>query len=61
MEKNNVIDKRHIRLEDIIKDGYIPFLGGRPERETIICEDDIMNLRINLNITNSVEEFLRTI
>lgn len=59
MENNNIIDKRPIRLEDIMKEGYIPFLGGRPERENIISEDDIINLRINLNITSSVEEFLK--
>ena len=27
---------------------YIPFLGGRPKRETIISKDEITNLSIML-------------
>lgn len=37
----------------------IPFLGGRPQRETVIGADDIMNLRIACNTKNSLEEFLQ--
>mgnify|MGYP001769773219 CR=1 FL=1 len=36
-------------------------LEGRPERETIINQDDINNLIIAVNTTNSVEEFLKQI
>jgi hypothetical protein len=36
----------------------IPFKKGRPERNTIIGADDIMNLRIALNTATSFEEFL---
>jgi hypothetical protein len=32
----------------------IPFLGGRPEREDVISDDDIMNLRITLETTNDI-------
>jgi hypothetical protein len=58
MEKKKVIDKRQVKLEEIMKEGYIPFLGGRPEREYVIGKDDIMNLKIILNTTESVNEFL---
>ena len=61
MENKKVIDKRQIRLEEVMKPDYIPFLGGRPERSVIINPDDIMNLKINLNTTDSVEQFLKTV
>ena len=34
---------------------------GRPQRDIIINQDDINNLKISLNTTNSVEEFLKQI
>ncbi|HUI94062.1 MAG TPA: hypothetical protein VLX68_17620 [Chitinivibrionales bacterium] len=59
METNrHVIDKRSIKLEDVLKKDYIPFLGGRPKRESIISKDEITNLEITLNTCKSVEEFL---
>ena len=58
MEKPSVIDKRSVRLEDINKRDYIPFLGGRPKRMKIITTDDIMNLKIALYTTGTVDEFL---
>jgi len=61
MEKRNVLDKRQVKLENIMKEGYIPFLSGRPDRNTVIGSDDVLNLRIALNTTGSVEEFLKVI
>lgn len=58
MEKPNTIDKKPSSSKDYKKDNHIPFLGGRPQRDTIISLDEITDLRINLNITKSVEEFL---
>lgn len=58
-KKKNVIDKRKIRLEEVTKDEYIPFLGGRPERDTIITQDDITNLIIALN-TQTIEQLTLT-
>ena len=58
MEKPTIIDKRPVRLEDVTRIDYIPFLGGRPNRETIISRDDITNISILLNTTSSVSEFL---
>jgi len=59
MENKKIIDKRQIRLEEVMKPDYIPFMGGRPERITVIRMDDIVNLKINLNTTESVEEFIK--
>ena len=57
MENKNVVDKRAVKLEDVLKADYIPFLGGRPNRQTVIGKEDVMNLAIVLNTTASVEEF----
>ena len=35
----------------------IPFLGGRPKREAIISNDDIMNLLIACNTCRTLEDF----
>lgn len=58
MEKPAIVDKRSIRLEDVTKSDYIPFLGGRPNRTNIISNDDTINLKILLYTTASVAEFL---
>jgi hypothetical protein len=60
-EKKNVIDKRSIKLEDILKHDYIPFLSGRPERETVIGNDDLMNLEIVLNTVNTVDDVINSL
>ena len=57
MKKNRVSDRRFIRLEEISKEDYIPFLGGRPVRDTAISQDDVVNLLIALNTSRSLEEF----
>jgi hypothetical protein len=57
-KKNKIYDKRTVKLEKILSDGFIPFLGGRPDRDTVIGKDDILNLVIALNETGSVNEFL---
>jgi hypothetical protein len=35
----------------------IPFLGGRPKRDSIISNDDIMNLLIACNTCQTLDEF----
>jgi hypothetical protein len=59
--KRNVYDKRYVRLEEVGRDEYIPFLGGRPSREKIISEDDITNLIIALNTAKSLDVFLEQV
>ena len=58
MERKNVFDKRLVKLEDVLKSDYIPFLGGRPVRNTVIGDEDLLNLRIALNTSTSLEEFM---
>jgi hypothetical protein len=58
MENRNVIDKRSVRLEDVLRPDYIPFLGGRPKREAVIGKEDIINVVIELNTSATVDEFL---
>ena len=36
----------------------IPMFGGRPLRASIICKDDIINLKIALNTMTTFEQFL---
>ncbi len=60
MEQKNVIDERPVGTANLVKT-RIPFLSGRPERETIISVDEIINLTISLNVTKSVDEFLQLI
>jgi hypothetical protein len=61
MENKNVLDKRAVKLEDVLRPDYIPFLGGRPKRETVIGKEDIINLEIALYTSASVQEFLEKI
>lgn len=51
-------DKRRFKLEDINDKQYIPWLGGRPKRDTCITRDDITNLVIKLNNINDAKEIL---
>jgi len=39
----------------------IPFLSGRPVRNEIINQDDINNLKIDLNNFKDVKEFLNNL
>lgn len=59
MNKSNIVDKRTVKLEEVLREDYIPFLGGRPQRPMVIQRDDILNLRIILNTATSVEDFLK--
>jgi hypothetical protein len=61
LERKKVIDKRSIHLENVLRPDYIPFLSGRPNRETVIGKDDMMNLAIVLNTTNTIEEFIKSV
>lgn len=43
------------------KINMIPFLGGRPERETDINNDDILNLKIALETSKDITELCKII
>ncbi|NLE00978.1 MAG: hypothetical protein GX640_14015 [Fibrobacter sp.] len=40
-------------------DIQIPFMAGRPQREAVVNQDDIVNLQIACNTCNSIEEFIQ--
>ena len=51
-------DKRAVKLEKVLSADFIPLFGGRPRRALRIGKDDSLDLKILLNTTRSVEEFL---
>jgi hypothetical protein len=61
MENKKFVDRRSVKLEHIMSSDYIPLGSGRPERETVIGKDDMMNVEIALNLSETVEEFLKQI
>jgi hypothetical protein len=61
MEKRSMLDNQPKHLDNAKINSTIPFLGGRPDRINVISEDEILDLKINLNITKSVDEFLALI
>lgn len=55
------MDKRRIKLEKILDNSFIPFGGGRPERERAIDKEDLMNLQISLETCGTVDDFLKEV
>lgn len=54
-------DKRRIKLENIIKKDYIPPYEGRPKRDIRINDEDVLNLKIVLNTSNDIKEFIKNV
>jgi len=61
MKKPHIEDHRRIKLEKIQSPDYIPFLEGRPKRKKVIRNEDVLDLRIALNTTKPLEDFLNQI
>lgn len=61
MKKPHIEDHRRIKLEKIQNPDYIPFLEGRPKREKVIRNEDVLDLRIALHSSKSLEDFLNEI
>lgn len=55
------MNPREFRMQEAPEEKAIAVLSNRPERETIISEDDILNLRIALNTESSLEEFIEVV
>ncbi|HLP42505.1 MAG TPA: hypothetical protein VK465_13435 [Fibrobacteria bacterium] len=51
-------DNRAVKLEKILAGDYIPLFSGRPERSLRIGKDDTLDLKILLETTLTVDEFL---
>jgi hypothetical protein len=62
MERSSKVhDKRSVRLEKVLGADYIPFMTGRPVREKVIGQEDLLNLRIALNTARTLEEFVKMV
>jgi len=59
VKKRHIADHRRIKLENLQKKDYIPFMGGRPKRKKVISNDDITNLSISLNTCKCLEDLLK--
>ena len=57
-KQSRVHDRRTVKLEKVLSENYIPFLEGRPNRDTVISSDDVLNLKIALNQSSTFKEFL---
>jgi len=51
-------DDRTVNLDKGNDQEAIPLFGGRPKRERIIGKDDFVDIKILLNATHTVEEFI---
>lgn len=56
-----ISDRRRVKLEKIMDPNYIPLYSGRPNRDKIINSDDIANLKIALETTSNVPEFVKQV
>ena len=59
--KGPIKDSRAVKLEKVLSGDFIPLFGGRPHRSLLIGKDDSLDLKILLNTTETVEEFLAKI
>lgn len=60
MEKS-MKDIQWCRLKELISDDYIPFFGGRPDRNHPITPQEVIDLKIDLWTTSSADRFLEKI
>lgn len=58
MENGKTSSNRNEHAQSPVK-CQIPFMEGRPRRETAIDHDDVLNLEIALNTCETVEELLK--
>ena len=54
----NFRDNRAVKPEKAYSSDFIPLFSGRPVRASRIGKDDSLDLKIILNTTRDVEEFL---
>ncbi len=51
-------DKRAVKLEKVLAPGFIPLFAGRPSRSLRIGKDDSLDLKILLETTQDVGQFI---
>ncbi len=58
MKERNLMDELNIMLAKAMSEEYKKLCRGRPKREKEIDKEDIINLKIALNSSKNIEEFL---
>lgn len=58
MDSSDTLDKPRVPPDQLSNGAFIPFLEGRPTRDGIINNEDIINLKIALNVSKNLQEFL---
>ena len=61
MKNQDIVDYKQMKVSKIKRRSIIPFMQGRPVRDTIIQKDDITNLIILLNTCKSLNELLNKV
>ncbi len=61
MRERNLMDELNVMLAKAMEDEYKKLLRGRPKRNSEINCEDIINLKIALNCSKSLEEFLNQV
>ena len=61
MERNRVHDKRAVKLDHVLAKDYIPYKEGRPARQKVIGNEDVLNLRIALHTATSLQDFIEQV
>jgi hypothetical protein len=54
----NIHDKRAANPDKVLSPDFIPLFGGRPLRAARIGKDDALDLKILLNTTEDVGQFV---
>ena len=54
----NIPDTSAIKLDKVLSPDFIPLFGGRPLRAAKIGKDDALDLKILLNTTRDVVQFI---
>jgi hypothetical protein len=54
-----VTDRRRFTVDDMMAPDKIPFGCGRPSRNNTIGDDDIVNLKIALGLSEYVNDFIK--
>lgn len=61
MRKRSLMEELNIMITRAMRQKFLKMFQGRPVREEVINEDDIINLKIALHVSTSLEEFLNNV
>jgi hypothetical protein len=54
----NIRDTRDVKPDKVLSPDFIPLFGGRPLRSAKIGKDDALDLKILLNTTRDIAQFI---